>query len=739
MGMFNSRLTDSSRLLADIGLGTNHRKLGSKDIADLRGQVAGIWANQAVIHFDPDGHILTANQNFLDAMGYALDEIVGKHHGIFVGENLRRSAEYKAFWQALAQGEAQIGEFKRFGRGGKEVWIHASYTPIRDEHGAVFKVVKYATEITQQKLASADHAGQVAAIRSSQAVIEFNTEGVILDANQLFCDAVGYRLGEIRGKHHRLFVDAEERESTQYRDFWRALAAGQAQAGTFRRVTSAGKDLWISASYTPIRNADGEVCKVVKYARDITEQINRNNDFQGQINGINATQAVIQFEVDGTIIAANSLFLGAMGYSLAEIQGQHHRMFVDSDTANSPAYRSFWEQLAQGQAQSDAFRRIAKGGREVWIQATYTPIRDPKGKVVKVVKYATDITAQKQTIAEITRIIGAVRQGDLSQRAAIDGTTGDNRLMRDNINQMLDTIVAPINEVANVMSGIAAKDLTRTIKGQYHGSMLQLKDNVNQALAQMRGFMEQVRETAAGVQSGADEIAAGSKDLSTRTEHQAANLEETAAAMEEMAATVTQNTNNAQQADVLARDARHKAEVGGKVVKDAVNAMGEINAASRKISDIIGVIDEIAFQTNLLALNAAVEAARAGDQGRGFAVVADEVRKLASRSAVAAKEIKELIDDSCKKVEQGSQHVTKSGTTLDEIMLSVKKVSDIVTDIMAATVEQNTGIDAINRSLQEMDAATQSNSAMVEEASASSLLLGENATTLNSMVGSFKL
>lgn len=412
---------------------------------------------------------------------------------------------------------------------------------------------------------------------------------------------------------------------------------------------------------------------------------------------------MIEFNTDSVILDANQHFCDAVGYRLDEIRGQHHRMFVDTATANSPAYRNFWEELAQGKAQSDAFRRIARGGREVWIQATYTPIRDPKGKVVKVVKYATDITAQKQTIAEITRI------------------------------------VAPITEVANVISGIAAKDLTRTIKGQYRGSMLQLKDNVNQALAQMRGFMELVRETAAGVQSGADEIAAGSQDLSTRTEHQAANLEETAAAMEEMAATVTQNTNNAQQADVLARDARHKAEIGGTVVKDAVHAMGEINAASRKISDIIGVIDEIAFQTNLLALNAAVEAARAGDQGRGFAVVADEVRKLASRSSVAAKEIKELIDDSCKKVEQGSQHVTKSGTTLDEIMLSVKKVSDIVTDIMAATVEQNTGIDAINRSLQEMDAATQSNSAMVEQASASSLLLGENATTLNSMVGSFKI
>lgn len=166
MGIFNSRLTDSSRLLADIGLGTSQRRLGNKDIADLKGQVAGIWANQAVIHFDPDGHILTANRNFLDAMGYALEDIVGKHHGIFVGENFRRSAEYKAFWKALAHGEAQIGEFKRFGRDGKEVWIHASYTPIRDELGAVFKVVKYATEITQQKLVSADHAGQVAAIRA---------------------------------------------------------------------------------------------------------------------------------------------------------------------------------------------------------------------------------------------------------------------------------------------------------------------------------------------------------------------------------------------------------------------------------------------------------------------------------------------------------------------------------------------------------------------------------------------
>jgi len=250
--------------------------------------------------------------------------------------------------------------------------------------------------------------------------------------------------------------------------------------------------------------------------------------------------------------------------------------------------------------------------------------------------------------------------------------------------------------------------------------------------------MDEINNSATSVLSSSHEIAQGNTDLSQRTEQQASSLEETASSMEEMTSTVRQNADNARQANQLAAGTREQAEQGGKVVSQAVTAMTGITESSNKIAAIIGVIDEIAFQTNLLALNAAVEAARAGEQGRGFAVVASEVRNLAGRSATAAKEIKELIEDSVVKVEQGSKLVDASGQTLEEIMTSVKKVSDIIAEIAAASMEQSEGIEQVNKAISQMDEMTQQNAALVEEAAAASESMGEQAGNLNEMVGFFK-
>jgi methyl-accepting chemotaxis protein len=252
-------------------------------------------------------------------------------------------------------------------------------------------------------------------------------------------------------------------------------------------------------------------------------------------------------------------------------------------------------------------------------------------------------------------------------------------------------------------------------------------------------LVKRVKGAAAEVQAGAEEISKGNLNLSQRTEQQASSLEETASSMEEMTSTVKQTADNAGQANQLAMAARLQAEKGGVVVSSAVNAMGGINTASKKIADIIGVIDEIAFQTNLLALNAAVEAARAGEQGRGFAVVATEVRNLAGRSATAAKEIKALIQDSVSKVDEGSKLVDESGRTLDEIVNAVKKVTDIVAEIAAASREQSAGIEQVNKAVMQMDQTTQQNAALVEEASAASQAIVEQAQALNGMISRYNV
>jgi methyl-accepting chemotaxis protein len=304
---------------------------------------------------------------------------------------------------------------------------------------------------------------------------------------------------------------------------------------------------------------------------------------------------------------------------------------------------------------------------------------------------------------------------------------------------MLDAIEAPIGETKVVMEALARGDLSQRVVGDFAGDFAVLRDAVNACTDNLMDMVDQLRMSSANLNTSASDIAQGNNDLSHRTEEQASSLEETASSMEELTETVKQNADNARQANQLAASAREQAERGGKVAGNAITAMEGINAASRKIADIIGVIDEIAFQTNLLALNAAVEAARAGEQGRGFAVVASEVRNLAQRSAQAAREIKGLIQDSVGKVEEGSRWVGESGRALNEIVLSVKKVSDIVAEIAAASQEQAGGIELINRAIAQMDDVTQQNAALVEETAAAGETMEDQAKQLMQRMAFFKV
>ena len=382
-----------------------------------------------------------------------------------------------------------------------------------------------------------------------------------------------------------------------------------------------------------------------------------------------------------------------MGYTLDEVKGKHHRLFVDSHYAQSEAYRSFWKSLNAGEFFSEEYERIGKGGRHVWIQASYNPIFDASGNPYKVVKYATDVTERKLAVNEISRCLLALAEGDLSKR----------------------------------------------VTGQYQGEFDQLKQALNSTFDRLQNLVASIQNAANDIQVAATEIQSGNLDLSRRTESQAASLEETASSMEQMTAQLNTSTGNAKNANQTARTAKDSATQGKAVVDAAIQAMQAIASSSKRIADIIGTIDEIAFQTNLLALNAAVEAARAGDQGRGFAVVAGEVRNLAQRSAAAAKEIGQLIKDSVDKVETGTQMVFKSGETLEEIIGQVVKVTAQVSEIAASASEQLVGIQQVNQAISSIDETTQQNSALMEEATAATTSMVNQVGKMHRELGFFKL
>ena len=1224
--------------------------------AETTGQINAIAKAQAVIEFNMDGTIITANDHFLNAVGYRLDEIKGQHHSMFVEPEFKESSEYRSFWEKLNRGEYESREYKRIGKGGKEVWIQASYNPILDVDGKPFKVVKYATDVTEQKLQYANFSGQINAIAKAQAVIEFNMDGTIITANDHFLNAMGYRLDEIKGQHHSMFVEPEFKQSSEYRSFWEKLNRGEHEAMEYKRIGKGGKEVWIQASYNPILDLNGKPFKVVKYATDVTEQKLQYANFSGQINAIAKAQAVIEFNMDGTIITANDHFLNAMGYRLDEIKGQHHSMFVEPEFKQSSEYRSFWEKLNRGEHEAMEYKRIGKGGKEVWIQASYNPILDVNGKPFKVVKYATDVTEQKlqniinqniktatdgvrtnimlvnqdhtviymnktmqdmlktketqlrtdlraldfnnpvgakidafhkdpsclcnildnsgvtseshievagiefdlvinrindasgkpagavmewadvteklatetadaerssenlriktaldgaktnvmvadpdyniiymnetmmemmrdneaklrtvlpnlnaskligtnidvfhkdpahqrgilnnltstiethlelagiefdlvvspirdasgtrsgtivewedvteklatvrndallssenlriktaldsaktnvmvadadynivymnetmvdmmrtneaalktvlprldaskligtnidvfhknpahqrgilgnltSTIethlelagiefdlvvspildatgerngtvvewedvtaklakeradtqlandnqrikialdnastnvmvadkdlnivymndilrkmmheaeaelrkvlpkfdannligtnidifhknpahqrgmmqnltttidsnikvgifdfnlvvnpvtgadgerlgtvvewkdmtqelaieAEINGVVDAAAAGEFSKRVSTDDKEGFMLSLANNMNAICANTQSATDDLARVLAELAKGNLTEKIEADYEGTFELLKNSANETADQLTSIVTQVNSSAGEVASAAAELSTGSDDLSRRTEAQASALEETAASMEELAVTVKQNADNADDANKLANQSREMAVNGGDVAKEAVAAMGVIEESSQKVSDIIGVIDDLAFQTNLLALNAAVEAARAGEAGKGFAVVAEEVRTLAQRSAQASNEIKSLITSSNSQIKEGVELVNNAGTALGEIMSSISKVAEIVAEIASASSEQTQGIDEVNVAIAEMDDMTQQNSSLVEQSTAAARVLERQAAEMQRLMAFFKV
>ena len=642
----------------------------------------------SIMVIDGAGNIVYHNPAFLALAKQCPDDFTVSTHGghaSLKGQNL--SAVIKGNTQLLNQ-ILQCREESLYAQLAESVFT-LNITPLSASSSEPAQYVVQWSDNEQED----QHAGMVSAINQSQAVILFSPDGNIVKANENFLSAMGYSESEIEGKHHSLFVTREYASSQEYKDFWSVLRSGEAHSGEFCRVNNKGEDVWIQASYNPILDSNGQPFKVVKFATDITAEKAKNAYFEGQLIAISKSQAVIEFDLDGVILDANSNFLSALGYTLDEVKGKHHSIFVEPAFKNSPEYAAFWEQLRKGVYASGEYKRISKLGNAVYIQASYNPILDQNGNPFRVVKYATDITGRTVAVDSIKAVMSKLTEGDLLH----------------NIEEPLD------------------------------GDFKVLGESINQFVDELRDTIIKIHDAVETIDTASNEIATGNADLSSRTEQQASSLEETASAMEELTGTVKLNAENADQAKGLASQASDVASEGGKVIEQVVHTMGEINDSAQRISDIIGVIDGIAFQTNILALNAAVEAARAGEQGSGFAVVASEVRTLAQRSAEAAKDIKGLISTSVEKITNGNVLVNKSGETMADIVTAIKRVNDIMSEIAAASSEQATGIQEVNNAVVQMDEMTQQNAALVEEAAAAADSMRQQSGQLAQRVAVFKV
>ena len=703
------------------------------------------------------GIITYANDAFIEISGFTKDELIGANHNIVRHPDMPPAA-FEDLWQCLKNQKPWSAPVKNRTKSGDYYWVEANVTPVyKNAKLHEYLSVRYAPSREQIISAEALYAklnANKASIRPTGfagILKKMLDKGLWKKAGIIYLLFLLPLLGSIYGHYaqqqwlelalcsvllvaasllgYRLFrgiVDSLENSlricyrlaDEQFRnnidldrgdeigDFNRALYGMQVKLNADMAYTKQ-----VAAEATRIRQALDNVQSCVMVA---------NNDLD--IIYMNRTVAEMFKHAESDIRTQLPNF--DSGKLMGANIDQFHR---------NPAHQ---RGLLAG-LNTTFSSELVIGGRHMNIVAN--PVKNDDGERIGVVVEWLDRTNEVKVEQEIEDIVESVKVGRLDKRLSLADKQGFFAKLSEGINELTDVIERVFKDVGSTMESMAEGDLTNRIHSDYQGVYLNCKNDINATIDKLSEIFGQVNESAIFINNSSQEIASGNNNLSQRAEQQAANLEQTAASMEELTATVKNNADNAQQANLVASNARELAEKGGTVVTAAVAAMQEINESSNKIADIISVIDEIAFQTNLLALNASVEAARAGEQGRGFSVVATEVRNLAQRSATAARESKELIQTSVQKVRTGTEFVNETGKALSEIVAGVKKVGDIVAGIANASVEQSAGIAQVNQAVAQMDEITQQNAALAEQASAASVSMSDLSTNMVELLSFFNL
>ena len=607
-------------------------------------------------------------------------------------------------------------------------------------------------------------------------VSEADKKGDIVSINEKFIEVSKYSRSELIGQPHNTTRHPDMPKEV-FKQLWSTIGRGDMFRGIIKNRAKDGTPYYVDAVIAPILGDNGKPMKYLGVRYDITEAEIERQNARGILGAIDASYAYIEFDLGGHVLKANKNFLQTMGYQSDEIVGKHHRMFVNPVLSNGPVYQQFWRDLNEGKAQSNVFKRVTKAGQEVSLQAVYAPVTDEMGRVVKIVKIATDVSAEvnatemlRNAVDQAQAVTAAAKAGDLSQRIPLEGKTGPIESLCAGVNSLMETtsvifsdvvrvfgalsagdlsqritrdyagtfgqvkndanattekLANIIDDVGRVFSGMASGDLTQRITRDAEGIFNQVKEDSNASSDKLTSIIEEVRAAADALTGAANQVSATAQSLSQAASEQAASVEETTSSIDVMSASISQNSDNAKVTDGMATKASKEATDGGSAVSQTVTAMKQIAAK-------IGIVDDIAYQTNLLALNAAIEAARAGEHGKGFAVVAAEVRKLAERSQEAAKEIGDLASNSVSTAE-------RAGKLLDEIVPSIQKTSELVQEIAAASAEQSESVAQIGGAMGQLSKATQQNASASEELAATSEELSGQAEQLQQSIAFFNI